>query len=121
MCSHRRLAPSAPAPEKITDAIYTHTTRIGQYKLANIPEVDLAALGEHKFGKFSVEIVDSVDNYWQLMKSIFPIDSIKKLVARPEFKVRLDSMNGGARSLALSASNMPVSQSFGLTPACVLQ
>ncbi|ELR16875.1 Phosphoglucomutase, putative [Acanthamoeba castellanii str. Neff] len=84
----------APAPEKITDAIYTHTTRIGQYKLANIPEVDLSALGEHKFGKFSVEIVDSVDDYWQLMKSIFPIDSIKKLVARPEFKVRLDSMNG---------------------------
>jgi phosphoglucomutase len=42
-----------------------------------------------------VEIVDSVDDYWQLMKSIFPIDSIKKLVARPEFKVRLDSMNGG--------------------------
>lgn len=30
---------TAPAPEKITDAIYTHTTRIGQYKLANIPEV----------------------------------------------------------------------------------
>jgi phosphoglucomutase len=84
----------APAPEKITDAIYHHTTRLAEYKLADIPEVDLSAVGEHKFGKFAVEIVDSVDSYWQLMKSIFPIDSIKKLVARPEFKVRLDSMNG---------------------------
>jgi phosphoglucomutase len=55
-----------------------------------------------------VEIVDSVDDYWQLMKSIFPIDSIKKLVARPEFKVRLDSMNGGMRMLVTHTTGLVV-------------
>lgn len=84
----------APAPEKITDAVYTHTTCITEYKIANIPEVDLSMLHQHKFGNFSIEVVDSVDNYWALMKSIFPIESIKKLVTRSDFKVKLDSMNG---------------------------
>lgn len=42
-----------------------------------------------------MEIVDPVDNYWTLMKCIFPIEGIKKLVSRSDFKVRLDSMNGG--------------------------
>lgn len=34
---------AAPAPEKITDAIYAHTLRIEQYQLASIPEVSAFA------------------------------------------------------------------------------
>ncbi len=64
-------------------------------------QVNLRELATHRWDGFEVEVIDSVEDYWQLMKSIFPIESIKRLVARKDFSAQLDSMNGGINKLIL--------------------
>lgn len=43
-----------PAPERITDAIFKYTTSIKEYKTADLPDIDLAKVGNNKFGSFEV-------------------------------------------------------------------
>ena len=43
-----------PAPERITDAIFKYTQDIKEYKTADLPDIDLAKVGNNKFGSFEV-------------------------------------------------------------------
>ena len=43
-----------PAPERITDAIYKYTQSIKELKTADLPDIDLAKIGNNKFGNFEV-------------------------------------------------------------------
>lgn len=43
-----------PAPERITDAIFKYTQSIKEYKTADLPDIDLAKVGNNKFGSFEV-------------------------------------------------------------------
>lgn len=48
------------------------------------------------FSVFAVEIVDSVDVYLQLLRSIFDFHAIKSLLTGPnQLKIHIDAMNGG--------------------------
>jgi len=49
------IANGGPAPEKVTDAIYTHTQKVHQYKIASIPEVPLSE-------PTSIDLVDYKSN-----------------------------------------------------------
>ena len=63
---------TGPAPEGVTDKIYENSLKLGQYKIADVPKVDLAKLGSVTFGSdYEVEIIDSVSDYVILMKEIF--------------------------------------------------
>lgn len=45
---------------------------------------------------FAVEIVDSVDVYLQLLRSIFDFSAIKSLLTGPDqLKIHIDAMSGG--------------------------
>lgn len=45
---------------------------------------------------FLVEIVDSVDIYLNLLRSIFDFNAIRNLLTGPnQIKIRIDAMNGG--------------------------
>lgn len=84
----------APAPEKITDKIFPHTLKLESYKLADIPNISLEEERVEAWENFEVEVIDSVEDYLHLIRTIFPMDSIKRLLARPDFKTCFDSMNG---------------------------
>ncbi|KAF3638350.1 Phosphoglucomutase, chloroplastic [Capsicum annuum] len=58
-----------PAPESITDKIYGNTLSISEIKIADISDVDLSQLGVTKCGNFSVEVVDPVADYLELMEA----------------------------------------------------
>jgi len=83
-----------PAPESITDKIYQETISIKEYKIADLPEIDLSKIGTVEFGSFAVEVIDSVDDYLELLQTIFDFDQLKSLVRRPNFKFLYDSMYG---------------------------
>ncbi|KAM7272644.1 hypothetical protein ACFE04_027307 [Oxalis oulophora] len=82
-----------PAPESITDKIYGNTLSISEIKMGDIPDVDLSRLGTTKFGSFSVEVVDPVSDYLELMQSVFDFELIKSLVSRPDFRFTFDAMH----------------------------
>lgn len=82
-----------PAPESITDKIYGNTLSISEIKMADIVDVDLSRLGTTKFGNFSVEVVNPVSDYLELMENVFDFQLIKTLVSRPDFRFIFDAMH----------------------------
>eukprot|EP01133_Synstelium_polycarpum_P007430 gene7430-8693_t len=88
------IANGGPAPEAITNAIYTQTTKITKFHIADGVKADLSAIGSTKWKGFQVDVIDSVQEYSDLLSTIFDFESIKKLVARPGFVFNFDAMSG---------------------------
>lgn len=80
-----------PAPEKITDAIFARTQVIDTYKIADVADIDLDAIGSFDLAGMTVEVVDPVADYVTLMEELFDFPAIKALIAGG-FKVVIDSM-----------------------------
>ncbi len=74
-------ANGGPAPEKITDAIFAKSTQIEQYKIAQINDVDLNTIGAQTFGAFTVQVIDPVADYANLMEQLFDFAAIKRWLA----------------------------------------
>ncbi|KAL5242780.1 hypothetical protein ACI65C_010190 [Semiaphis heraclei] len=95
-------ANGGPAPESVTDAIYELTKTISSYSIVPDLKCSIDYCGLQYFqvsGKeFEVEVIDSVVDYLQLMKSIFDFDVIRKLIQgsnkKAPFNILIDSMNG---------------------------
>ncbi|XP_021826958.1 phosphoglucomutase, chloroplastic [Prunus avium] len=81
-----------PAPESITDKIYGNTLSITEIKIADIADVDLSTLGVIKYGNFSVEVVDPVSDYLELLENVFDFQLIKSLL-QLEFRFLFDAMH----------------------------
>lgn len=81
-----------PAPEKITEAIYAKSKQISQYKIVEAPDVALDVIGETNLGGMVVQVVDSVEDYAELMASLFDFNAISALFASG-FSMRFDAMH----------------------------
>jgi len=82
-----------PAPEKITDAIYAKTETISNYKtLANPVHIDLRQQGKSNIDTMTIEVIDSVTDYAELMESLFDFDAIRALLAS-DFSMCFDAMH----------------------------
>ncbi|MEI6332559.1 MAG: alpha-D-glucose phosphate-specific phosphoglucomutase [Pseudanabaena sp.] len=82
-----------PAPEKITDAIYDSTKSITEYKILEADDLDLDRLGEAQLGEMTVEVIDSVADYAELMGELFDFDRIKTLLTSTDFQMCFDGMH----------------------------
>ena len=81
-----------PAPEKITDAIFARTKAIKEYKIEQVPDVDLDRVGTTKLGTMTVEVVDPVTDYQALMETLFDFPAIKAMFAGG-FRMTFDAMS----------------------------
>ncbi|MER8594146.1 MULTISPECIES: alpha-D-glucose phosphate-specific phosphoglucomutase [unclassified Mesorhizobium] len=81
-----------PAPEKLTDAIFEKTKAISSFKIADIGQVDIDTIGTVKTGDMTVEIIDPVADYAELMESLFDFDALRALF-RSGFRMRFDAMH----------------------------
>lgn len=81
-----------PAPEKLTDAIYARTKAITEYKIADIAPIDLDTIGTVKAGDMTVEVIDPVADYAELMEALFDFDALRKLF-KSGFRMRFDAMH----------------------------
>jgi phosphoglucomutase len=82
-----------PAPEKITEAIYARSREIASFKLVEAPDVDLSRLGPARVGDMSVEVIDPVADYAELMQRLFDFDRIRALFRSGSFRMRFDAMH----------------------------
>ncbi|SFK36837.1 alpha-D-glucose phosphate-specific phosphoglucomutase [Methylophaga sulfidovorans] len=82
-----------PAPESITNQIYQQTTEISQYRISNAADIALHKLGLQNLGDMTVEVIDSVVDYTELMASIFDFPAIKALLTSGDFSMRFDAMH----------------------------
>ncbi len=81
-----------PAPEKITDAIYARTQEIDRYKIALFNDVDLDKTGTFDADGLTIEVIDPVADYADLMETLFDFDAIRSMIAGG-FKVTFDAMH----------------------------
>jgi phosphoglucomutase len=81
-----------PAPEKITDAIFANTKTISEYRIADIGAVDIDQIGSFEAGGMTVEVIDPVKDYAELMESLFDFAAIKKMF-KGGFRMAFDAMH----------------------------
>nr|XP_022904580.1 phosphoglucomutase [Onthophagus taurus]XP_022904581.1 phosphoglucomutase [Onthophagus taurus] len=91
-----------PAPDALTNLIYELSKEIKEYKVCADLKCDIDKLGVYQFDvendEFIVEVIDSTQDYINLMKEIFDFNKLKGLLSgsehNPPFKILLDSMHG---------------------------
>jgi phosphoglucomutase len=81
-----------PAPEKLTDAIYEHTRTVRRFLTLDTPDIDLGSLGTTAFGPATVEVIDPVADYADLMERLFDFAALRRLLASG-FRLRFDAMH----------------------------
>jgi phosphoglucomutase len=87
------ISNGGPAPEKVTQAIYDRSKVIDTYHILEAPDVDLDKLGEFQLGNLSVEVIDPVEPYANLMESLFDFNRIHELLTSGQFGLCVDSMH----------------------------
>jgi phosphoglucomutase len=81
-----------PAPADVTEEIFAKSKEITEYKLLDADDIDLDQQGEYKLGDMSVEVVDAVAAYADLMASIFDFEAIRRLLSGG-FRLVMDSLH----------------------------
>ncbi|KAF0929875.1 hypothetical protein E2562_026089 [Oryza meyeriana var. granulata] len=105
-----------PAPETITDQIYGNTLSISEIKTADILDVDLSSLGVVSYGDFTVEVIDPVLDYLELMENVFDFQLIKGLLSLPDFRFVFDAMHAVTGAYA----DPIFVEKLGADPDCIL-
>ncbi|CAF3021114.1 unnamed protein product [Rotaria sp. Silwood2] len=97
------IANGGPAPEAVTNSVYNKSRELKNIRLCpTLINIDLLTLGKHTFeieGRstpFEIEIIDSVDDYVQLMKEIFDFDKIRNLLNgdHGKFPIMINALSG---------------------------
>jgi len=97
------ISNGGPAPEAVTNSVYEKTRQLAEIRLCpTLTNLDLLTLGTQTFeieGRstpFEVEIIDTVDDYVQLMKSIFDFDKIRNLLVGDQgtFPIMINALSG---------------------------
>jgi phosphoglucomutase len=115
-----------PAPEKITDEVFAKSKVITQYKIAELPLFDINAIGKTEFpgvhaGEiFTVEIIDAVQDYADLMQSLFDFSAIRQLLASG-FEMKFDAMHAVtgpyAKEILVNRLGAPVESLMNCEPS----
>ena len=82
----------SPAPENVTAAIHARTLTITEYRTVDTPDVDLGTIGTQTLGDMTVEVIDPVAAYADLMETLFNFDAIRSLLAGG-FRISFDAMH----------------------------
>jgi phosphoglucomutase len=83
-----------PAPESVTEEIYRRSRGISAYRIdADAPDLDLDTLGAADYAGMRVEVIDPVDDYAELMRTLFDFDRIHQLFNSGLFRMHFDAMH----------------------------
>ncbi len=87
------ISNGGPAPEQYTDAFFAYSKTITEYKSADLPDVDLNNIGEQQVENINIRIIDPVDDYAELMRSLFDFDLLKQVISSGKLTLRFDAMH----------------------------
>ncbi|WP_020396557.1 alpha-D-glucose phosphate-specific phosphoglucomutase [Thiolinea disciformis] len=82
-----------PASETFTDTVYQNACVVEQYRIRPIKPIPLDKEGVYDLFGMKIEVIDSVQDYMELMESIFDFDKIGQLLQSDSFKMRFDAMH----------------------------
>ncbi len=86
-----------PAPEGVTEAIFTRTQKIEFYNIIECDDVDVDQIGNFELAGMQVAVIDPVSDYAELMQSLFDFDAIRALLSgnslSDDFSMAFDAMH----------------------------
>ena len=82
-----------PAPEKDTLAFFERSKVLENYKIAELPELNLDEIGTQEIDSLKITIIDSVNDYQELMQSLFDFDLIKQSIQNGFITLSFDAMS----------------------------
>ena len=82
-----------PAPERITEAIWSRSQAIERYLTLAAADIDLDRLGVTPLGEAQVEVFDPVVDHADLMASLFDFPAIGRLLRSGTLRMRFDAMH----------------------------
>lgn len=113
------LTNGAPAPESVTNKIYETSKNLTSYKIMDLPDIDLSAIGKRSYGPLEVEIIHSTEDYVKMLKDIFDFDLIKSfLKEHSDFKILFDGLSGVTGSYGIDIFEKELGQK-GSTQNCI--
>ena len=86
------IANGGPAPEAVTEAIYARTQGIDRWMMVE-GSVDLDRIGTSHVGDMTVEVIDPVADYADLMEELFDFPAIRTSVASGGLTMAFDAMH----------------------------
>ncbi|MFN7008469.1 MAG: alpha-D-glucose phosphate-specific phosphoglucomutase [Allorhizobium sp.] len=81
-----------PAPERITDAIFARSKVIDSYRIVDAADIDLDVIGSVEIAGMTVEVIDPVADYAELMEELFDFGAIRTLFGLG-FRMVFDAMS----------------------------
>lgn len=81
-----------PAPESVTDAIYARTLQIDQYRILTDAACDIDSVGITEIADTTIDVIDPVADYVELMRSLFDFNGIREYIANG-FDMCFDAMH----------------------------
>ncbi len=81
-----------PAPEKVTEAIFARSKAMAEYRILDAADIPLDVIGETRLGDMTVQVIDPVSDYAELMETLFDFGAIRSLLAGG-FRLKFDAMH----------------------------
>jgi phosphoglucomutase len=86
------MSHGGPAPESFTEAVFKRASAITEYKIVDVPDIDIGRIGSTKIGDMTVEVIDPVADYAELMEQLIDFEKIADLF-RSGFRMRFDALS----------------------------
>ncbi|KAA6205411.1 MAG: alpha-D-glucose phosphate-specific phosphoglucomutase [Candidatus Tokpelaia sp.] len=71
-----------PAPEKVTQAIFTESKKLTAYHIAVMDDVNIDRQGRSQCGETIIEVIDSVRDYADMMEDLFDFAVLRRFCAQ---------------------------------------
>ena len=81
-----------PASESLTDAIYAKTTKLDHYLILKNESIPLDNPGAYSISTTTIEVINGIDAYVELMQKIFDLDQIRDFLSN-DFLMAFDALN----------------------------
>jgi phosphoglucomutase len=86
------MSHGGPAPESFTEAVFQRASALNEYRIVDVPDIDLGTIGSTKVGDMQVEVIDPVADYAELMEQLIDFGKIADLF-RSGFRMRFDALS----------------------------
>ena len=71
---------------------YRNSQTISEYKILEAPDIDLGKIGVQKLENMTIEVIDPIKDYVEMLEGIFDFEALKKLF-KSGFTMKFDAMN----------------------------
>ncbi len=86
------ISNGGPAPESLTNKIFDCSQSLTRYKIYDSSVMRIDQIGIFSVGDLKLEIIDGIEDYFQLMQNIFDLDQIGDFL-KEDFSIVFDAMN----------------------------